>query len=484
MPTGRTTLSADWISEALAAIPAPRPRLDVLLRNWIASGRLSSGSRLPASRTLASSLGIARNTVVAAYEQLVAEGYLESRQGSGTYVASLVFSSAPAIALQPGAGLSARGTQLVADSRLPVGLIGAFAPGVPEIRRFPHASWQALQNRYQRLASPEMLHYRNDGGYRPLREALADYLNLARGVRCDADQIIVTQGAQSALELSARLLCDPGDYAWMEEPGYSGAQSALQAAGLSLLPVPVDEAGLVPERAPAGAIPKLIYLTPSHQYPQGAVMPLTRRLELLARAKRMGSWIVEDDYDSEFRYSSAPIPALQGMAEHEHVIYVGTFSKVMYPGLRLGYMVVPGALVDAFRCANARLYREGHYPLQAALAEFIGSGQFARHIRRMRELYAHRQLLLRSILQHTLGDALPLSRGEAGMHLVASLPDGFDELALSSTAASEGLWLRPLARHYLAAPTASGLVLGYAGVEDSALQQGALRLSQLLEQRL
>ncbi|TIC84776.1 MocR-like pyridoxine biosynthesis transcription factor PdxR [Crenobacter intestini] len=476
-------LHKDWLTEALLAEHCRGAQtLAHALRRWIAAGRLPSGARLPSSRALAAELGIARGSVSAAYEQLVAEGYLAARHGSGTYVSAPVRPATPDAppAAHP-RGLSARGHALVQASRLPAGLTGAFAPGMPEIARFPHATWQRLLGQAQRQASLELFGYRQGGGHPLLCEALADYLTLSRGVRCDAAQILIVPGAQAALELTARLLAEPGDTAWVEEPGYGGAHAAFDAAALSMHPMPVDEHGLAPKGAAAAPAPRLIYLTPSHQYPGGMVMPVTRRLELLETAARHDAWLVEDDYDSEFRYSSAPIPALQGLDRQGRVIYVGTFSKVLYPALRLGYLVLPDALVDPFRRAAARLYREGHYPAQAALAHFIADGHFARHIRAMRELYRQRQALLRAVLARELGDALPLSAGEAGLHLIARLPDAFDEDALSRRAADEGLWLRTWQRHCLAPTDTRALVLGYAGVEEQALAHAATHLARLLQ---
>ncbi|NDV11925.1 PLP-dependent aminotransferase family protein [Crenobacter caeni] len=476
-------MHADWLTEALLAEHCRGAQaLAHALRRWIAAGRLPHGARLPSSRALAGELGVARGSVSAAYEQLVAEGYLAARHGSGTYVSAptLISTATEAPTANP-RGLSARGHALVAASRLPNGLTGAFAPGVPEIARFPHATWQRLVGQAQRKAGLELFAYRQDGGHPLLREALADYLTLSRGVRCDAAQILIVPGAQAALELTARLLAEPGDTVWVEEPGYGGAHAAFDAAALSMQPKPVDEHGLSPDAAPDLPSPRLIYLTPSHQYPGGVVMPVTRRLELLETAARHDAWLIEDDYDSEFRYSSAPIPALQGLDKQGRVIYVGTFSKVLYPALRLGYLVLPDALVDPFRRAAARLYREGHYPEQAALARFIGDGHFARHIRAMRELYRQRQALLRAVLARELGDALPLSAGEAGLHLIARLPDNFDEDALERSAASEGLWLRTWQRHCLTPTGTRALVLGYAGVEDRALAHAATRLARLLQ---
>lgn len=485
------TVQTDWIIEHLQRCllrdgqTTLGQQLYRLLREAIRSQQLKGGTALPASRTLAQALQLGRNTVLAAYDQLLAEGYLHSKQGAGTFVSPLFAqqSTHPAPTM-PHAGLSQRGQQLTAQCRLPTGLTGAFAPGLPELQQFPHHTWQRLQQVRSKQAPAHWWHYQQQGGLPELRQAVCDYLQLSRSVRCQPEQILIVQGAQQALELAARLLSDAGDCAWMEDPGYIGAQAALQAAGLQLIPVAVDEQGLNPAAAPAGSTPRLIYITPSHQYPSGVVMSLQRRLELLQLAETCNSWIIEDDYDSEFRYDTQPIASLQGLASSERVIYVGTFSKVMFPALRLGYLVIPPTLTDSFRAAYARFYREGSYAQQAALADFIEQGHFARHIRRMRELYRIRQQLLRHTLEHALGSAVPLSAGQAGMHLVARLPAHVDDQQLSSLAAREQLWLRPLSGHYLQQPQQNGLVLGYAGVEETLIRQSALRLAQLLEPML
>ncbi|BAK75279.1 transcriptional regulator, GntR family with aminotransferase domain [Pseudogulbenkiania sp. NH8B] len=485
-------MSSDWIVDALQQVlqregsAALHRQLYHQLRDWIRQGRLSGGSTLPASRQLARELQLGRNTVLAAYDQLQAEGYLESRHGSGTYVSDVFTgrdSPSPAAeARLP--GLSQRGEQLSRHSNLPQGVLGAFAPGVPALDAFPQQQWQRLLSRHNKQPCLDWLGYCHDGGLPALREVLCDYLRQSRSVLCRPEQIVITQGAQQALELCARLLADPGDTVWLEEPGYAGAQAAMTAAGLDIVPVPVDAEGLNPALAPPARAPRLIYVTPSHQYPSGVVMTLGRRLELLKLAEAHRSWIVEDDYDSEFRYHSQPLASLQGLANGGAVIYLGTFSKVMYPGLRLGYLVLPEALIDPFRASYARLYREGHYAIQAALADFIAEGHFARHIRRMRELYQIRQTLLRETLHQSLGEQLPLSPGEAGMHLVASLPGTVNEQQLSAVAAREGLWLRPLARHFWGPATRRGLVLGYAGVPEAELCRAARRMAELFEQEM
>lgn len=481
-------MAAEWVAELLSGRlrrdgPLSLSRqLCQLLRSAMLDGRIPAGSRLPSSRWLAAELKLARNTVLEVYDQLLAEGYLDTRRGAGSFVLE---SLRPHLARQPlpaQLGLSARGQAVLACGPTPAGLHGAFAPGVPALEAFPRQAWQRALNRHSRQAPDHWLGYQAQGGLPALREALAAYLGQSRGVRCSADQVLITGGAQQALDWLARLLADPGDVAWVEDPGYLGARTALTAAGLQLCPLPVDAAGLNPAAAPAHApSPRLIYVTPSHQYPCGAVMPLARRQALLAHADACGAWIIEDDYDSEFRYASQPVAALQGLAASARVMYVGTLSKVMFPGLRLGYLVVPDALIDAFRRASWHLAREGHYPVQAALADFIASGQLARHIRRMRELYLSRQQHLRQAVQQRLGDALPLSGGEAGMHLLAHLPAEVDDQALAQQGwARHQLILRPLSAHSLAAIPPRGWLLGYAGVAEAEITRAVDAMAVLL----
>ncbi|MDC8803164.1 PLP-dependent aminotransferase family protein [Halomonas pacifica] len=476
---------ADWVGEALGIelmTPSSQSlarRLYRALRGWIQSGRLASGSRLPSSRRLARDLGVGRNTLLEAIEQLVAEGFLETRPGAGTFVADLPFGRGEAVSEAlaekppseaPEAALSARGERLLRFCASPGDHHAAFAPGVPALDRFPRELWQRLLKRHQRDAPEAWLDYRTQGGVTALREALCDYLRLSRSVRCRPEQVLVVQGAQQGFELIARMLSDPGDVAWLEEPGYGGAQACFDAAGLEMVAVPVDGEGLDLKRVPPGqAAPRLIYVTPSHQYPSGVTMSLPRRLALLEAAETHGAWIVEDDYDSEFRYGQRPIAALQGLSEAARVIYVGTLSKVLYPGLRLGYLVLPEALVAPFRRANARLHREGQYAVQAALAEFIAAGHFSRHVRRMRDCYRQRQALLRRALAPAVARGLALSEGQAGMHLVAWLDDRDIEQALVRRAAEQGIGLSPLSGYYLTPPGRPGLVLGYAGARDEEI---------------
>lgn len=478
-----------WIVEALTmrlATPSSltlTQRLYQSLRDWIQQGKLKPGSALPSSRQLARELGLGRNTVLGAVDRLTAEGFLESRPGAGVFVAE--WGAAAVAGRRPmpervavSAALSGRGQRILDVSGVLSDRHAAFVPGVPALDRFPRERWQRLLRRHQQQAPLEWHDYQHRGGVPALREALCDYLRLSRSVRCRPDQILVTQGAQQGFELIARLLADTGETVWMEEPGYGGAHACFLAAGLDIVPVPVDDEGMAIATLPSSvATPRLIYVTPSHQYPSGVTMSLKRRTALIEAAQRHGAWIVEDDYDSEFRYASAPIASLQGLVDDAPVIYVGTFSKVMYPGLRLGYLVLPDPLVEPFRRANARLHREGQYVAQAALATFITEGHFARHVSRMRELYRQRQAALRHALAPVVANGLVLSAGTAGMHLVAELESPALEAELVSRAEQAGVLLSPLSRYFLRAPARPGLVLGYAGATDTEIAAAGRWLS-------
>ncbi|MHB0775650.1 MocR-like pyridoxine biosynthesis transcription factor PdxR [Halomonas sp. WWR20] len=470
---------SEWVIEALAMHLAVAgtgtltQRLYDALRGWIQNGELASGSALPSSRRLMQSLGVGRNTVLAAMDRLVAEGFVAARQGVGLFVADLPPTPAGMAGRAPiseAGRLSRRGQQLLDFC----GTMGtshrAFAPGIPALDRFPRELWQRMLRRHQYRAQEDWFDYQAQGGLPALKTALCDYLHLARSVHCRPEQILITQGAQQGFELIARLLADPGDAAWIEEPGYGGAQACFSMAGLNTIPVPVDEQGIHPDAlSPEAPAPRLIYVTPSHQYPSGVTMTMARRLALLACAERYKSWIVEDDYDSEFRYTTPPVASLQGLAGRAPVIYVGTFSKVLYPGLRLGYLVLPYALVDDFRRANARLHREGQYAVQSALAEFIAEGHFARHVARMRTCYRHRQACLRDALAPATAQGLALSQGQAGMHLVAKLESLGLEQHLVAQCHEQGITLSPLSRYYLGNHREPGLVLGYAGTSEAEI---------------
>ena len=434
-------------------------------------GKLGPGERLPSSRDLAQDLNLSRNTVVAAINQLSVEGYLESRVGSGTYVNDNVPRVSPGAAARtaprgaPGpaaGGLSARGLALTGRFRATELEVQPFTPGIADFSAFPLTLWQRLQNKHWRMTYPDMLDYNDSGGYAPLRRAIADYLRVFRSVQLDADQVIVTTGTQQSLELCARLLADHGDTVWVEDPAYWGAAKAFMANGLALHPVAVDDEGIHPTAADEAQRPQLIYVTPSHQYPTGAVMSLARRHQLLSTARQHAAWVLEDDYDSEYRFSGPPISSLEGLDTDGRVLYMGTFSKVLYPGIKLGYLVVPKALVTAFKQAHYDLNRPGQMPLQAALAVFIEMGHFSSALRRARQNYAERRQCLLEALKPVLTPGGPfISGAEQGLHLCLRLPPHVDDRALAQRIAQQGLTVRPLSAYCLARTDLRGLVIGY-----------------------
>ena len=483
--------SPTWVVDGLRLVLAHRHPDATLsrclydgLRGWIQSGELAAGARLPSSRVLAAELGIGRNTALAALDHLSAEGFVVARAGAGVHVAETGFARPAAPGTARGSrslGLSERGRSLLALSNPPAPGHGAFVPGVPALDAFPWAAWQRLLRRHRSRQRGRWLDYGAEGGHPALKAAVADYLSIARNVHCRADRILITHGAQHAFDLIVRMLADPGDVAWMEEPGYAGARVAFAAGGLSLAAIPVDGEGLDPAAGTSGpGEPRLIHLTPSNQFPMGATLSMARRLALIDRARRHGAWIIEDDYDSEFRYASAPLSSMQGLAapadDEGPVLYVGTFSKTLYPGLRLGYVVLPPALVAPMRRANVRQFREGDYVLQAALAEFMHSGGYAKHVARMRRLYARRQQCLRDVL----GGATRLIGGAAGLHVVLPLDSRDEEAELVPAAGRHGIVLAPLSGYFTHEPGAPGLVLGYANATEAEIERAGGWLRQAL----
>jgi GntR family transcriptional regulator/MocR family aminotransferase len=464
------------------------------LRSAILTGRLTAGTRLPATRMLASELGISRTTVVTALEQLQTEGYLEARVGSGTYVAHVLpeellhaDKTLPQAARQTRTprALSLRAQLLARTSlkNLPrPGRVRAFQAGLPALDEIPFDVWSRLAVRYYHHPPRELLSYGDAAGYRPLREAIATYLNTSRAVRCTPEQVLIVAGTQQALKIVAYLLLEPQDAVWMEEPGYTKARDAFVAAGVNIIPVPVDQEGL--DVANGQALcpdARLVYVSPSHQYPLGVVMSLARRLALLEWAHQAGAWILEDDYDSEYRYRGRPLSSLQGLDTREQVIYMGTFSKVLFPALRLGYMVVPPDLVDTFVAARALFDRHSPQIEQAILADFIAEGHFVRHIRRMRILYEHRQQVLLEAAQQELAGLLAVSAHEAGMHLVGWLPSGLDDRAISRSAALHGVDVQPLSAFSPGNTVGPGLLLGYTCFSDDEIREGACQLARALQ---
>jgi GntR family transcriptional regulator/MocR family aminotransferase len=442
------------------------------LRRAMLDGKLGHAERLPSSRDLAQDLNLSRNTVVAAINQLSVEGYLLSRVGSGTYVNDSVPRSAQGRHLgasnrkpAPAPRMSSRGEALSSRFCATELEVQPFTPGIADFSAFPLTLWQRLQNKHWRMTYPDMLDYATSGGYAPLRRAIADYLRVFRSVQLDADQVIVTTGTQQSLELCARLLADHGDTVWVEDPAYWGAVKAFMATGQHLHPVAVDDEGIRPTSDDDSAPPRLIYLTPSHQYPTGAVMSLPRRHQLLATARAHNAWVLEDDYDSEYRFSGPPISSLEGLDADGRVLYMGTFSKVLYPGIKLGYLVVPKPLVAAFRQAHYDLNRPGQMPLQAALAEFIEMGHFSSSLRRARHSYGERRQCLLEALKPVLAPAGQegpfISGAEQGLHLCLRLPASVDDVALTQRIALMGLTVRPLSAYCLARQDLKGLVIGY-----------------------
>ncbi|QIN85306.1 aminotransferase class I/II-fold pyridoxal phosphate-dependent enzyme [Rubrobacter tropicus] len=464
------------------------------MRAEILAGRLPARARLPSTRAVAAELGVSRTTVVAAFDQLLAEGYLEGRAGSGTYVApslpddmlgvrgvarSKVRASGGRRALsRRGEVMAATPTSVARDRGVP----RAFRPGVPATQEFPFGAWRRLVGRVWRRPSVGLLGYGEPAGYGPLRREISAHLGPARAVRCGPEQVIVVSGSQQALDLCARVLLDPGDAVWVEEPGYRGARAALLGAGATLVPVPVDAEGL-DVGVGIGRDPdaRLACVTPSHQYPLGVTMSLARRLELLRWAGRSSAWILEDDYDSEYRYSGRPLEALQGLDTEGRVIYVGTFSKVLFPSLRLGYLIVPPDLVDAFTAARELSDRQPPGMEQAVLAHFMAEGHFARHVRRTRSLYAERQALLVEEAAKHLSGLLDVPPAGAGMHLVGRLPAGKDDREASRRAAGRGVEAPAISLYGKPSDGRGGLMLGYAAVDEAGIRQGVRRLAQALE---
>jgi GntR family transcriptional regulator/MocR family aminotransferase len=476
-----------------AAMPRQRA-IHGCLRAAIVGGQLAPGTRLLASRMLAAELGIARNTVLYAYDQLAGEG-LVTATPRGTVVAALALPPAPtpAKAAGPvpaaGAGRDAIARRMRGVRALPAAgrETGAFVPGMPALDEFPLAVWRRSVERAWRTMRSRDLDYIDAAGLLPLREALSAHLGASRGVRCGPGQVFITSGTQASLELCARLFADAGDTAWIEHPGYQGALAAFRGAQLRTIGIPVDSDGMHATSADwRKHPPRLIYTTPSHQYPTGTVLAMPRRLALIAQARTAGALIIEDDYDSEFRYDGPPLPAMQGLAADAPVIYLGTFSKTMFPSLRTGYMVVPAHLADAVRAVLARSVPHGRAADQLALADFLHNGRFGMHLRRMRRLYRARRDILLECLQRELGDAVAIHGSSAGIHLSLQLADpALDDNAVAAAALEQGVVARALSAHATALRPHgwNGLLLGYAQVDGAAIAGLVKTLASVIAQR-
>ena len=460
-------------------------------RDAVLRGRLKAGARVPSSRALAAEHEVSRITAVQAYDRLVAEGYLVARPGAGLFVADsvpdhhLLPDPAPARPSRPRP--AAAGRPRAALPPLPAipsrpSEVLPLSVGIPALEQFPWADWGRLSARLHRARAPELLGYGDARGEPALRRAIADYLGPARGIACSADQILVVAGAQQGIELIARALTRPGDTAWIEEPGYPLGRVALSATGLALAPVPVDAEGLdaaAGRRVAPGA--RLALVTPSHQYPLGALMSLRRRLALLEWADAADGWIIEDDYDGEYRYAGRPLAPLYTLDRADRVLYLGTFSKVLAPGLRLGYLVAPRDLVERLSALKTAADRHAPRLPQAVLARFIAEGRLAAHLRRTRTLYARRRLALLDALGRAAAGALVARESPpAGLHLVALLAGTGDDDAISRRALADRVHAAPLSRFYAGAPQARGFVLGFAGTPETEMAPAVRRLAEAI----
>jgi GntR family transcriptional regulator/MocR family aminotransferase len=483
------------VSEAIAPVIAVDRKVSDPLhkqvydgfRMAIVRGNLRPGQRVPSSRALAVELGISRIPVLNAYAQLLAEGYFESRRGAGTFVSGALPESLTVCKertpqfgpMGSGPRPVARRGLLMSPKRPPWAAgWGAFGVHQPAFDHFPFQIWSSIIMRHCRSPRLSAIHNIDALGTETFREAICTYLRTARAVHCEPRQVMVVAGSQQALEISARVLLGKGSAIWIEDPGYRLARNVFAGAGCRLVPVPVDEDGMIVsagiKRCPKA---RAAYVTPSHQYPLGATMSAGRRMQLLNWAQSAGSWIIEDDYDSEYRFESAPISSLQGLDRNARVIYIGTFSKVLFPSLRMGYIVIPEDLVDHFTAVRSAMDIFPPYLYQETITDFMREGHFARHIRKMRLLYGERRTALVNSIREQLGPELEIHGSQAGMHLAVTLPKGLNDREIATRAAAKGLWLWPLSPSYLGKPARQGLILGFGNtpVEDMPRAVSQLR---------
>lgn len=463
------------------------------LRSHVLSGAMLPGTRLPSTRTLSQELGVARLIAVDAFEQLIAEGYFEGRAGSGTFVNSKLPENSTGFfaprdlsldhQLDPVPKLASRGRTLVEEpSRSLASPPWPLSPNVPGFDLFPFQVWAKLHSRHCRSPSDDNLAYGNPAGLMSLRNVIAAYVADARGITCSSDQVVIVAGAQQAFAISSLLLTDPGDKVWVEDPGPSKPCEIFSRNGAKLIQVPVDHEGIIVKAGIAQAEnARLALVTPSHQLPLGMTMSLPRRLELLRWAKKNQSWIIEDDYDSEYRYVGRPLPALQGLDRDGRVIYVGTFSKVLFPSLRIGYLIVPENLIESYHSALVFMARALPTIEQAILADFIEEGYLATHIRRMRLAYIERQDTLISLLHKELGGVLNVHKTDTGFNVIADLPDSIRDIDIYHAAYKEGIIAYPLSVSYVNAPARNSLILGFASTPQKELPGHVKKLARILK---
>ena len=478
---------------ALPPQPARTPAYQWLygaLRAQILSGRLAAGRRLPSTRDLARQYGLARGTILTAFEQLKSEGYVRGSVGAGTYV-NRVLPEALLHVSQVGGGKrvsKAKRPRAVSHYARRARLFGgyenrptrAFRTNLPALDLFPVALWTKITTRCLRRLSARQLMGCDPLGYLPLRRAIAEYVSQSRGVGCAPEQVAVLSGVQEALDLTARLLINPGDLVCVEKPCYPGAVQAFEAHGATLHRAGLDKEGIAVEQLPAGGV-RMAYVTPGHQFPLGTTMSVARRLQLLGWARKAGTLIFEDDYDSEYRYSGRPVPALQGLDEGGIVLYAGSFSKVLFPALRLGYVVIPPDLVARFETVLSLTSRHAPMLEQLVLTEFIREGHFGRHIRRMREIYAERLSVLLDEAESTMQGLLEISKIEAGLQTTGWLAEGIDAESAAVAAETRNVDVTPLSRYGHGAATLGGLQIGFAALEPKEIRRGVRELAIALE---
>jgi GntR family transcriptional regulator / MocR family aminotransferase len=486
-PQGWADLNA-WKLDRASRMPLSR-QIYTQVRSAVQSGALRTGTRLPSSRAMASQLGVARASVVSAYEQLLAEGYVESRQGSGTFISPEVAGlatprrRAPRPIKRAAVPTSARAFPDFERSMLQ-GEARPFNTGRTLVDARTAETWRSLTHRAARRLGPNDLGYADPAGLAELRATICDYLRAARAVRCEPDQIVITAGTQQAIDIAIRVLLAPEDEVWVEDPGYPLTHAQLLLAKVRPHWIPVDGQGLIVDAGRRTAPrARAVFVTPSHQFPTGVAMSMVRRLELLAWARQSGAFIVEDDYTSEFRYSGSPLASLQGLDHSEQVIYVGTLNKALFPGLRIGYAVVPRALQRAFIGARYLIDRQPATLQQAVVLEFMQQGHFAAHIRRIRQLYREQRDALAETLTRRAACRFEVALPDQGMHLVAYLRDGSSDIEIEAAAQRAGIVVRAISRFYRAARPRPGLMLGFSGFPRQLIVPAAARLATLVANR-